>query len=373
MHPCRSSAVAVAGCLAATLLNSLSAAVEEAPYGAMPDGTQVDEYTLTNARGLVCKVITYGAIITELRVPDRRGRLGDVVLGFDNLKQYLDGHPYFGAAIGRVGNRIAKGRFTLDGHPYTLATNDGPNHLHGGLKGFDKVVWEARVLPAKKGAAVEFAYTSRDGEEGYPGTLKATVVYTLTDQNELRLDYKAKTDTATPVNLTHHSYWNLAAEDNTILDHQLTLNADAYTPVDDTLIPTGEIARVQGTAMDFSQPRTIGLRLQELTNSPRGYDHNYVLRPGKTKSLHQAARVVEPKTGRVLEIFTDQPGVQFYSGNFLDGTLKGKRGVVYKQYYGFCLETQHYPDSVNRAGFPSTILRPGKTYKTTTVHKFTVQ
>ncbi len=340
-------------------------------YGKMPDGTVIEQYTLTNSKGLVAKIITYGALMTELHVPDRQGRLGDIVLGFDNLDGYLKGHPYFGATIGRVGNRIAKGKFTLDGQTYTLATNNWPNALHGGLKGFDKVVWQAEIVPAKNGSAVRFTYVSRDGEEGYPGTLTATVTYTLTDDNELRLDYTAKTDKATPVNLTNHSYWNLGGGGD-ILNHLLTLHADHYTPVDDTLIPTGEIAPVKGTVMDFTSPMAIGSRLLALNNSPRGYDHNYVLNDGRSK-MHRAATVCEPTTGRMLEIWTDQPGVQFYSGNFLDSTLTGKRGQVYHQYYGLCLETQHFPDSVNHPNFPSTILKPGKTLKTTTVHKFSVK
>ncbi|HNQ87247.1 MAG TPA: aldose epimerase family protein [Verrucomicrobiota bacterium] len=345
--------------------------VHKAPYGKLPDGTAVDQYTLVNANGLTAKIITYGALMTEFHVPDRYGTLGDVVLGFDNLDQYVKGHPYFGATIGRVGNRIAKGKFTLDGKTYTLACNDGPNHLHGGIRGFDKVVWTAQPVKAKDGVAVRFTYVSPDGEEGYPGTLTATVVYTLTDANELRLDYTAKTDKATPVNLTNHSYWNLAGEGD-ILNHVLHFNADDYTPVDDTLIPTGQIAPVKGTVMDFTQPKTIGSRLLELNNSPRGYDHNYVLN-GKAGKLRPAVSVYDRTSGRLLEILTDQPGVQFYSGNFLDGTLKGKRGAVYHQYHGFCLETQHYPDSANQPAFPSTILRPGKTYRTTTVHRFSVQ
>ncbi len=345
--------------------------VRRSEFGKMPDGTVVEQYTLTNAKGAVAKIITYGALMTELHVPDRDGKLGDVVLGFDNLEAYLKGHPYFGATIGRVGNRIAKGKFTLDGRVYTLAQNDGPNHLHGGLKGFDKVVWRGEVVPARNGAAVRFAYVSPDGEEGYPGKLTATVTYTLTDDNELRLDYTAKTDKPTPVNLTNHSYWNLAGEGD-ILNHELTLNADRYTPVDDTLIPTGEIAPVKGTVMDFTTPAPIGSRLLLLNNSPRGYDHNYVLN-GRGKGLKHAATAYEPRTGRVLEAFTEEPGVQFYSGNFLDATLTGKGGAVYHQYHGFCLETQHFPDSVNQPGFPSTILRPGKIYRTATVYRFSAK
>lgn len=357
--------------LVARAAASPKASVQRSTFGRMPDGTVIEQYTLTNKKGVVAKIITYGALLTEMHVPDRSGRLGDITLGFDNLDGYLKGHPYFGATIGRVGNRIAKGQFTLDGKTYTLAKNDGPNHLHGGLKGFDKVVWNAQEIPARGGVAVRFTYTSPDGEEGYPGTVTAAVVYTLTDADELRLDYTATTDQATPINLTNHSYWNLAGEGD-ILRHELTLLANRYTPVDDTLIPTGELAPVKGTIMDFTKPMTIGSRIRQLTNKPQGYDHNYVLnRGGNRRAL--AARVYEPRSGRVLEIYTDQPGIQFYSGNFLDGTLTGKRGVVYHQHNGFCLETQHFPDSINHPNFPSTVLRPGQVYRSTTIHKFKVR
>lgn len=346
------------------------ASVQKSTYGKLPDGTVIDLYTLTNAQGVVAKVITYGAIMTELHVPDRHGNLGDIVLGFDNLDQYLAGHPFFGATIGRVANRIAKGKFTLDGKSYTVATNNGPNHLHGGLKGFDKVVWQAEPVATTKGASVKFTYLSRDGEEGYPGNLAVTVVYTLTDKNELRIDYTATTDQATPVNLTNHSYFNLAgAAAGDILGHEVMLAANRYTPVDATLIPTGELAPVKGTVMDFTKPLPIGSRIQQLTNDPQGYDHNYVLNSGG-KKLALAARVYEPKTGRVLEIRTTEPGLQFYTGNFLDGTLKGKGGVVYKQHYAFCMEADHFPNSINQPGFPSAVLRPGQTFKQTTIHKF---
>lgn len=347
---------------------SMQATLEKTPFGALPDGTAVDLYTLKNARGITLKVMTYGALITELYTPDRQGQLGDIVLGFDNLDSYLKGHPYFGAVIGRYANRIAKGKFTLEGQTYTLAMNDGPNALHGGLKGFDKVVWAAEPVPVKNGVAVRFRYTSPDGEEGYPGNLAVRVTYTLTDANELIMDYEASTDHTTILNLTNHSYFNLAGEGD-ILGHELMLNAAHYTPVDDTLIPTGEIAPVKGTPMDFTTPKPIGRDLGQLTNVPQGYDHNFVLnRAGKGLAL--CARVYEPKTGRTLEILTTQPGVQFYSGNFLDGTLTGKRGIVYQQHHGFCLETQHYPDSPNQPRFPSVVLRPNQTYQHSTVHKF---
>jgi len=273
--------------------------------------------------------------------------------------------------VGRYANRIANARFTLDGRTYTLAANDGPHALHGGRKGFDKVVWAAEPVPVPHGVAVRFSYTSPDGEEGYPGNLKARVTYTLTDDNELRMDYEATTDKPTVVNLTNHTYWNLAGG-GAIYDHELTLHADHFTPVDTTLIPTGEIAPVAGTPMDFTRPKPIGRDLKRLTNQPQGYDHNFVLRGGGGK-LAPCATIYEPRTGRVLEIWTDQPGVQFYSGNFLDGTLTGKGGRVYRQHHGFCLETQHFPDSPNQPKFPSTVLRPGQVYRTTTVHKFSAR
>jgi aldose 1-epimerase len=339
--------------------------VQSSVFGKLPDGTAVDLYTLTNANGLVAKVTTYGAIITELHVPDRQGELGDIVLGFDNLEQYLKGHPYFGATVGRFANRIANARFTLDGKTYTLAAKNGPNHLHGGLKGFDKVLWHAEP---QAGAVVKFTYTSPDGEEGYPGTLAVAVTMALTDANELRLDYTATTDKPTPVNLTNHSYFNLAGEGN-VLNHELMLAADYYTPSDSGLIPTGEIKPVKGTPMDFTTPQPIGACFSQLHTNPIGYDDNYVLNGGG-KGLALAARAHDPKSGRIMEVHTTQPGVQFYTANFLNGSLTGKRGIVYRQHCAFCLETQHFPDSVNQPTFPSVILRPGHTYRQTTVHKF---
>ncbi len=350
---------------------AMQATIEKAPFGQLPDGTPVELYTLKNAQGVTMKVMTYGALITELHTPDRNGQFGDIVLGFDNLDAYLKGHPYFGAVVGRYANRIAKGRFTLEGRPYTLATNNYPNALHGGIKGFDKVVWAAEPVTVPNGVAVRFSYTSPDGEEGYPGNLTVKVTYTLTDNNELVMDYEARTDKATVVNLTNHSYFNLAGEGD-ILGHELMLNAANYTPVDDTLIPTGVIAPVKGTVMDFSVAKPIGKDLKQLTNDPQGYDHNYVLnRAGKGLAL--CARVYEPKTGRAMEILTTQPGVQFYSGNFLDGTLTGKQGNTYQKHDGFCLETQHYPDSPNQHSFPSVVLRPNQTYQHSTVHKFSAR
>jgi aldose 1-epimerase len=275
--------------------------------------------------------------------------------------------------VGRVGNRIAKGKFTLNGVTYQLATNNGPNHLHGGLKGFDKVVWSAEEVPTEDGVAVKFTYVSPDGEEGYPGNCKVEALYTLTDQNELRLDYTVTADKDTPVNVTNHSYWNLAgAENGGILNHLMLINADRYTPVDDTLIPSGELKPVASTPMDFRVPHEIGERIKQVGGSPVGYDHNYVLNGGGGK-LELVARVHEPTSGRIMEIFSTEPGVQFYSGNFLDGTLKGKKNVVYNQYHGFCLETQHFPDSVNHPNFPSYVLKAGATYRSTTVHKFSAK
>jgi len=343
--------------------------IEQQDWGKTPEGAEVKLFTLTNRKGVTAKVTSYGAILTELHVPDRAGKTGNVVLGFNNLEQYVKGHPYFGTTTGRMANRIAKGRFTLDGRTYTLAVNNGPNHLHGGLKGFDKVVWHATPLPAKEGeVSVKFTYLSPDGEEGYPGNLAVTVIYTLTDENELRIDYSATTDKATPVNLTNHSYFNLAGSGD-ILGHELMLTANRYTATDDTLIPTGEIASVRGTGLDFTQPTLIGARIEQYRPVTAGYDHNFVLNSGGG-SPALAARVREPKTGRVMEVLTTEPGIQLYSGNHLDGQLVGLGGIAYGRHAGFCLETQHYPDSVNQPGFPSTILRPGETYKTTTVFKF---
>jgi aldose 1-epimerase len=339
--------------------------VEVSSFGKLPDGTPVQLFTLTNSAGLIAKITDYGTIITELHVPDRSGNNGDVVLGFDNLAQYLKGHPCFGCTVGRVANRITKGRFTLDGKTYTLAINNGPNHLHGGLKGFDKVLWTAEP---QAGAAVRFTYTSADGEEGYPGKLDVTVQMTLTDKNELMIEYTAVGEKPTPVNLTNHSYFNLAGQGD-VLNHELVIAADHFTPKDDTSIPTGEIKPVRGTPMDFTQPHAVGSRFKDLKERPIGYDHNFVLNGGG-KSLSLAARVFEPKSGRVLEVFTTKPGVQLYTANYLDGSLTGKRGQVYRQHAGLCLETQHFPDSVNKPQFPSIILRPGHTYHQTTVHKF---
>ena len=343
-------------------------------FGKTKDGTPVEICTLTNRRGMTATIMTYGATLTELIVPDKAGKPANIVLGFDTLAPYLAGTPYFGATIGRVGNRIAKGTFTLGGKTYHLATNNGPHHLHGGNVGFDKVVWQAEVIPAKDGQAVKFTHRSPDGDEGYPGTLDVTVVYTLTDANELRLDYTATTDKPTPLNLTNHSYFNLAGEGNGLIrDHVMMIAADEFTLNDDLLIPTGKILPVKGTMMDFTQPTPLGARIDKVPVAPPiGYDHNYVLRKvGGTLTL--AARVVEPKSGRTMEVRTTEPAIQLYTGNFLDGTIRNRNGVPYQQHAAFCLETQHYPDSVNHPNFPSTILEPGRTYKSTTVYAFSVK
>jgi aldose 1-epimerase len=349
--------------------------VEQIAFGKTDAGEPVDLFILTNGKGMTAKVMTYGALLTELHVPDKDGKSDDVVLGFDDLKGYLGGHPYFGATVGRVANRIAKGRFTLDGKEYKLAVNNGPNALHGGKKGFDKVVWKTSV-PDKAQPAVAFAYVSPDGEEGYPGELRVKVTYALSPDNELSIHYEARTDKATPVNLSNHSYFNLlgARSGATVLDHVVQLAADKYTPVDDTLIPTGELKPVAGTPFDFTRPHTIGERIKETGGNPVGYDHNFVLtKELDGKKVDWAARVVEKKTGRVLEMRTTEPGVQFYTGNFLDGKLKGKGGVAYPQYGGFCLEAQHFPDSVNQPKFPSVILQPSAKYEQTTSYKFSVE
>lgn len=351
------------------------ATVTTGPFGTLADGTAVELYTLTNTSGVEVRVITYGAIIVSLETPDRAGHFADVVLGYDQLGGYLDNPPYFGAIVGRYGNRIAKATFSLDGHTYSLAANNGPNHLHGGLKGFDKVVWNARGFKDERGVGVVFTRTSPDGEEGYPGNLNATITYALTDANALMVDYEVTTDKATPQNLTQHSYFNLAGSGHDVLGHVMRINAAHITPVDASLIPTGEIAPVDGTPFDFRVETAIGARIAEPNEQLKrggGYDHNFVLNrtgPGLVK----AAAVYEPGSGRTLEVSTTEPGMQFYSGNFLDGALTGKGGTVYQRRTGFCLETQHYPDSPNQPAFPSTILRPGETYRSQTVFTFGVR
>ncbi|GAB4451720.1 MAG: galactose mutarotase [Anaerolineae bacterium] len=346
------------------------------PYGTTTAGVAVDMFTLTNATGMEVKIITYGGIITAIRVPDRYGNMANVALGFNNLHDYEARNPYFGCIVGRFANRIANAAFTLDGKTYTLAANEGPNTLHGGNVGFDKRVWEASETPSDAGVALRLHYLSPDGEEGYPGNLDVTVVYTLTDSNELRIDYAAATDAPTVVNLTNHSYFNLAGEGmGAIFDHILMIDADRYTPVDATLIPTGELAPVAGTPFDFRAPKAIGPG--QRSNHPqvvvaRGYDQNFVLnRPTPHDDLLMlAARVYEPGFGRVMEVWTTEPGIQFYAGNFLDATLVGASGHIYRQSDGFCLETQRFPDAPNQPDFPSAVLRPGERYATTTIFRF---
>ncbi len=341
-------------------------------FGERKDGRAVQHVTLTNARGMRACFLSHGATLTELHVPDRKGLLGDVVLGFDKLSDFEEKSPYFGCTTGRVCNRIAKGRFSLDGKEYSLATNNEPNHLHGGLEGFDKVVWKiTEVGGDSEGAWVRFRYLSEDGEEGYPGKLDVSVLYILTPDNGLEIEYRATTDAATPVNLTHHSYFNLAGEgQGTILDHELTIHADRYTPVDDTMIPTGAIDPVVYTDLDFRKPVTVGARIDRVAG---GYDHNFVLdRDAKTSSF-LAAVLKDPGSGRVMELWTDQPGVQFYTGNFLDGSLVGKSEKDYLKHGGLCLEPQHFPDSVNQPDWPSIILRPGEEYRQVSTFKFRVE
>jgi aldose 1-epimerase len=344
--------------------------VKKQEFGQLPDGQKVDLYVLTNAAGLRAKVMTYGATLVSLEVPDREDNFADITLGCDSLEGYLSESPYFGSTVGRYANRIAKGKFTLDGVEYTLAQNNGENHLHGGIQGFDKVLWDAEPIRMEEAVGVKFFYLSKDGEEGYPGNLRCTVTYLLTDRDELRITYETETDKRTPVNLTHHSYFNLAGQGNgDILDHELMLDANKYTPVDEGLIPTGEIRDVEDTPMDFTTPHTIGERIDQVEG---GYDHNFVLRGGGG-TLILAARVYEPDSGRVMEIRTTEPGIQFYSGNFLDGSITGKSGKIYHKHYGFCLEPQHFPDSPNKPNFPSTILNPRDRYMSITVFKFTTQ
>ena len=333
------------------------------------EGQAITEYTLTNANGMQAGIINYGGTITRLTAPDKNGRFGDVVLGFDSLSGFLQrGNPFLGALIGRYGNRIAKGKFTLDGQTYTLAGNDNGNNLHGGKKGFDKVVWTAEK---QSDSSLKLTYRSKDGEEGYPGNLDVTVVYTLTADNALKIEYTATTDKATPVNLTNHAYYNLsAATDSTILDHELQISADKYTPVNAQLIPTGQIADVKGTPMDFTSSKPIG---KDIAQVKGGFDHNWVLnKNGNT--LEKIATLYHPTSGRVMDVYTTEPGIQFYSGNFLNGTLKNtKGGAKYVKHAALCLETQHFPDSPNQPNFPNTIAKPGETYKQTTVYKFSVK
>lgn len=366
-------------CMTVPVSSTVAPAVTSTPFGVTADGRTAELFTLTNRHGIQVNLTNYGGIITSLRTPDRSGRFDDIVLGYDSLAAYIRNSPYFGAIVGRYGNRIARGLFTLDGNTYRLAVNNGPNSLHGGLRGFDKVVWTAHPFQNQEGRGVALDYTSPDMEEGYPGTLRSHVTYTLTDDDRLIVDYQATTDKPTPVNLTQHTYWNLAGSaKRDILGHELTINADSMTPVDSTLITTGEITSVTGTPFDFRTPTAIGARVDQRQDAQirygNGYDHNFVLNRGgaAADALVHAARVVEPTSGRSLDIFTTEPGLQFYSGNFLDGSITGKGGAVYRFRYGIALETQHYPDSPNHSNFPSTILRPGQQYHTRTVYQFGV-
>lgn len=347
--------------------------LEKTPFGKTKDGQEVDLFTITNKNGLVLKLINYGATVVDVETPDKNGKLANITLSFPKLEGYTQRHPYFGSTVGRYGNRIAKGKFKIEDTEYTLATNNGPNHLHGGEVGFDAVVWKAEELKTDKSAGVKFSYTSKDGEEGYPGKLDTTVTYSLTQDNQLVIEYEAKAEKPTVVNLTNHCYWNLGgAGSGDILKHELMIAADKYLPIDATSIPTGELADVAGTAMDFTKSTPIGARIDELKKEPhttKGYDHCYVLR-GQGGALEVAAIVKDPASGRVMEILTTEPGIQLYCGNFLDGT-EGNGG--FKQHEAFCLETQHYPDSPNQPSFPSTLLKAGDTYKSTTVHKFSVE
>ncbi|MBN1377814.1 MAG: galactose mutarotase [Gammaproteobacteria bacterium] len=345
--------------------------VSESDFGSMPDGTKISLYTVTNSNGIVVKIINYGGIITSINTKDKNGNFDDIVLGFNELEPYLKGTPYFGALIGRYGNRIAQGRFKIDDTTYQLDTNNAPNHLHGGVVGFDKKVWSATPFTTDSTAGVKLSLISPDGDQGYPGTLTVTATYTLTNDDELFTEFHATTDKSTIVNLTQHSYFNLAGEGD-ILDQQMMINADHYNPVDATLIPTGEIAPVANTPFDFRDPTAIGARINQENEQLKyglGYDHNFVLNRNTPSDIELAARVLDPKSGRILEVYTQEPGIQFYSGNFLDSTLKSKNRV-YAHRTGFCLEPQHHPDSPNQIDFPSTMLNPGEEYSTRMSFKF---
>ena len=369
----------LSGLLSAALLLLLTAAIAHAQatvtktsFGKTSSGENIDLYTLRNANGVETTITNYGGIVVSLKVPDRNGKFDDVVLGFNDLESYTKPGPYFGALIGRYGNRIAKGRFTLNGVEYKLATNNGENHLHGGIKGFDKVVWTGREMKTKAGPTVILTYLSKDGEEGYPGNLRVRVVYTLTNKNELKIDYSATTDKDTVTNLTHHSYFNLRGAGNgDILQHEVKINADRFVPIDTGSIPLGELRKVMGTPFDFLKSTAIGARIDqddEQLKNGSGYDHTFVIN-GRPGTLRLAATAYEASTGRTMEVWTTEPGMQFYTGNFLDG-LTGKSGKAYPRRSGFCFETQHYPDSPNQPSFPTTTLRRGATYKSTTIYRF---
>jgi len=384
---CVTLAAALIACSEAPLLafagkqGAATLGLEQKPFGQTPDGQKVTLYELTNANGLRARVIDYGAILVSLEVPDKDGKFADVVLGFDDLDSYIKRNPLFGATVGRYANRIANAKFTLDGTEYKLTANAGKNHIHGGKsKRFDKVVWTSRPVRSEEEVAVRLTYLSRDGDEGFPGNLDCAVTYTLTNSNELKISYEATTDKPTIVNLTNHSYFNLAGAGNgDVLEHQIMINADYYTPADEALIPTGEIQFVKDTPLDFSEPKTIGARISLLTQT-RGYDHNYVLKNSpllafarkQGGSLVLAARVYEPASGRLMEVYTTEPGMQFYTANGMRG-INGKGGKVYNNHYGFCLETQHFPDSPNKPHFPSVVLRPGQKYNTVTLFTFSTR
>lgn len=342
-------------------------------WGQLPDGQKVSLFTLKNAKGMEVKISDYGGLITHWTAPDKDGKYEDVVLGYDSLAGYLKASPFFGALVGRYGNRIANAKFTLDGKTYNLLQNNGPNHLHGGKIGFDKVIWKTEELQDGRNG-LKLNYVSKDGEEGYPGNLNVEITYVLTDDNALEINYTATTDKPTVVNLTQHSYFNLTGGKTDHLGHEVMINANHFLPVDKTLIPTGELKAVKGSVFDFTTPKTIGKGIDDTTDEQikvgGGYDHCWVLNQPKKDSLVLAASAYEPTTGRFMEVFTTEPGVQFYTGNFLDGSITGKNGVVYKKRYGFCFETEHFPDSPNQKEFPSVVVRPGETYKTTTIYKF---
>jgi aldose 1-epimerase len=350
--------------------------VTKQTFGKTAAGENVDLYTLRNAHGVETKITNYGGIVVSLKVPDRAGKFDDVVLGFNDFDSYLKNDPYLGALIGRYGNRIAKGRFTLNGVEYKLAVNNGENHLHGGIKGFDKVVWTGHEMKTKAGPAVVLTYLSKDGEEGYPGNLNVRVVYTLTNNNELKIDYSATTDKDTVTNLTHHSYFNLAGEgDGDILGHVVTINASRFVPTDAGSIPLGELRKVAGTPFDFLKPNAIGARINqddEQLKFGNGYDHTWVI-DGRAGTMRLAATAYEATSGRMMQVWSTEPGVQFYTGNFLNGTLTGKSGKAYARRTGFCFETQHYPDSPNQPSFPTTTLKKGQTYKSTTIYRFSAR
>lgn len=350
--------------------------IEKIFFGTLPDGRGVDQYTLKNAKGMEVKIMNYGGVITHLTAPDRNGKYEDIVLGFDSLAGYLTPPPYFGAIIGRYGNRIAKGKFTLDGKKYQLATNNNLNHLHGGVVGYDKVLWNAEPIEGTE-SALKLTYLSKDGEEGFPGNLNITVIYTLTNDNSLKIDYAATTDKSTIINLTNHSYFNLSASKKDVLDQEVTLNADRFLPVDKGLIPTGELRPVVGNVFDFTKPTVIGKGINEVKdeqiNLGGGYDHAWILNKKEDNELSLAATVLEKTSGRKMEVMTTEPAIQFYTGNFLDGSITGKGGVKYIKRFALCLESEHYPDSPNQSAFPTVVLKPNQKYATTTIYKFSVE